>query len=434
MSPSKTFSHNMKEEPENDVRRSQSPHSTQDIALPPTVLSASTGHLQHPLFRSPETTLSGLHHLYGHSTLLMASLQAAAVLPLRNPSSLLTATYPGYTLRDQESFLAWTSARAGMAHFLPKETEKNVPVSPPETTSPPSNGSSSGGKSNDSAIKKKADNGRDKVFSCNICNRTFGYKHVLQNHERTHTGEKPFACNQCGKRFTRDHHLKTHLRLHTGEKPYQCSHCDRQFVQVANLRRHLRVHTGERPYACEMCNSRFSDSNQLKAHMLIHKGEKPFSCTNCIGRFRRRHHLLHHKCPAGGVTTEAKIKEEPPRTPSSFNEEISDDDYEANDRLSSSESINRPSVSPEELLRDNSQEKKRERKPKETRRVVRPTHSPLGVSMAVDVVAQPPHIPFIPEQTEPEDLSMTSRRSTYSPFDSERHTLSLVKEEWCGNV
>ncbi|XP_035216069.1 zinc finger and BTB domain-containing protein 24-like [Stegodyphus dumicola] len=149
--------------------------------------------------------------------------------------------------------------------------------------------------------EKPAKNGApkngDKTFACSICNRCFGYKHVLQNHERTHTGEKPFECPECHKRFTRDHHLKTHLRLHTGEKPYQCSHCDRHFVQVANLRRHLRVHTGERPYACQMCESRFSDSNQLKAHMLIHRGEKPYQCQECLGRFRRRHHLNHHKCP-----------------------------------------------------------------------------------------------------------------------------------------
>lgn len=112
-----------------------------------------------------------------------------------------------------------------------------------------------------------------KTFTCKTCYRSFGYKHVLQNHERTHTGEKPFACKMCEKRFTRDHHLKTHMRLHTGEKPYHCDFCDRQFVQVANLRRHLRVHTGEKPNVCELCNARFSDSNQLKAHRSMHENE-----------------------------------------------------------------------------------------------------------------------------------------------------------------
>ena len=45
------------------------------------------------------------------------------------------------------------------------------------------------------------------------------------------------------------------------------------------------------------CDSRFSDSNQLKAHMLIHRGEKPYKCDKCQGFYRRRHHLIHHKCP-----------------------------------------------------------------------------------------------------------------------------------------
>lgn len=138
--------------------------------------------------------------------------------------------------------------------------------------------------------------GREQVFTCETCKRSFGYKHVLQNHERTHTGEKPFHCGLCEKKFTRDHHLKMHMRLHLGQKPYECTECDRKFVQVANLRRHLRVHTGERPYPCELCKSKFSDSNQLKSHMLIHKGEKPFKCIWCQRRFRRRQQLLNHKC------------------------------------------------------------------------------------------------------------------------------------------
>lgn len=134
--------------------------------------------------------------------------------------------------------------------------------------SPPTSGSSP-----DTAPTLTKDPSRDKTFTCKVCSRSFGYKHVLQNHERTHTGEKPFSCTECGKRFTRDHHLKTHMRLHTGEKPYHCSYCERQFVQVANLRRHILVHTKERPYGCELCQAKFADSNQLKAHALTHAAE-----------------------------------------------------------------------------------------------------------------------------------------------------------------
>lgn len=180
----------------------------------------------------------------------------------------------------------------------------NGPISPPSSGSSPNSSAheaSSGtgnaaGNASAAASAAGKDPSRDKSFTCKICSRSFGYKHVLQNHERTHTGEKPFECPECHKRFTRDHHLKTHMRLHTGEKPYHCSHCDRQFVQVANLRRHLRVHTGERPYTCEICDGKFSDSNQLKSHMLVHNGEKPFECERCHMKFRRRHHLMNHKC------------------------------------------------------------------------------------------------------------------------------------------
>ncbi|TDG49140.1 hypothetical protein AWZ03_004440 [Drosophila navojoa] len=193
------------------------------------------------------------------------------------------------------------------------QTEISMSVSdlyhtPSGPISPPSSGSSPNSSAHEATAAAAAaagatgaaapakDPSRDKSFTCKICSRSFGYKHVLQNHERTHTGEKPFECPECHKRFTRDHHLKTHMRLHTGEKPYHCSHCDRQFVQVANLRRHLRVHTGERPYTCEICEGKFSDSNQLKSHMLVHNGEKPFECERCHMKFRRRHHLMNHKC------------------------------------------------------------------------------------------------------------------------------------------
>lgn len=167
--------------------------------------------------------------------------------------------------------------------------------------------------------KKQPGNRPEKLFTCLTCDRSFGYKHVLQNHERTHTGEKPFQCTQCEKRFTRDHHLKTHMRLHTGEKPYNCPQCDKTFVQVANLRRHVRVHTGEKPYKCsyEDCKAVFSDSNQLKFHRTsVHNEEKvkeetPYMCQACGTAFSRRALLNKHQClPSSSSSTTPP----PPRT------------------------------------------------------------------------------------------------------------------------
>lgn len=77
------------------------------------------------------------------------------------------------------------------------------PISPPTTgSSPQSTGSidhpntsaGSGGIAPSIPAPKTKTANRDKIFTCTVCGRDFHYKHVLQNHERTHTGEKPFAC------------------------------------------------------------------------------------------------------------------------------------------------------------------------------------------------------------------------------------------------
>lgn len=308
------------------------------------------------------------------------------------------------------------------------------PISPPTSgSSPQSTGSVDHQSPSSSSVPATTtkDPTRDKVFTCKICNRSFGYKHVLQNHERTHTGEKPFACPECNKRFTRDHHLKTHMRLHTGEKPYHCNHCDRQFVQVANLRRHLRVHTGEKPYTCDICQSKFSDSNQLKAHVLIHNGEKPYQCDQCLTRFRRRQHLEHHKCSINSPPTPAMSPAMSIGNKSATSRsDASEHSLDLSTHLSSN--VNKhlhlkpellqmqppaygPLVSmttldhmPLDLSVEDGVEnnEKRNRKSHDVRRILR---------IPPQIIHRPTELP---EQTEPEDLSMHSPRSS-SPISNE---------------
>ncbi|KAF2361438.1 Zinc finger C2H2-type [Trinorchestia longiramus] len=273
----------------------------------------------------------------------------------------------------------------------------------------------------------------EKQFTCHTCNRSFGYKHVLQNHERTHTGEKPFKCLKCGKCFTRDHHLKTHMRLHTGERPYHCTYCAKQFVQVANLRRHLRVHTGEKPFVCFDCPACFSDSNQLKSHKNAHghhskqplktfKGAQfessnvnpdymyddiseqaevssSFVCDLCSLSFSSHEDLKRHTCHAASSSS----------SPSSFSPNMSPDidgnylpEISTSSRLQDSFSSSSSSTS-RELQVDSS---------KASSICMRVTAS-CWLSDS-NSCGQSMH--DIPEQTEPEDLSLRRRNSNGSGF------------------
>jgi len=223
-----------------------------------SILTPGGGHHHHQQQHSPDSSSSG-----GHNK--KKNLGYTAGLIVKDTSSINNKTKAAKTVKAQVArrnaknkalLMDDVTTGSGM-DGKPLIIEPPLMVSPVGTSSPPSvngssGGSSTGGHHNKSSSSRsssvmaptagsdglKSSNGGDvsvnggKVFSCSICHRTFGYKHVLQNHERTHTGEKPFECKQCGKRFTRDHHLKTHMRLHTGEKPYNCTHCDRQFVQV----------------------------------------------------------------------------------------------------------------------------------------------------------------------------------------------------------
>lgn len=190
--------------------------------------------------------------------------------------------------------------------------------------------------------------------------------------------------------------------------------------------------------------------------MLIHKGEKPFSCVACSGRFRRRHHLMHHKCPkdvgvapllqppadadgAGRAATKrrqdaaaaaktlladhqeallgnylqlnhhhqlnlnlnhlnhlnhvgsigADVESEPPPTPSSYgvasNEDLADvDDLSP---LPDAAIADVPSVGVDAT----SHQKQRERKPRETRRLIRLTTAvaPANFDVAIGVGVPP---------------------------------------------
>ena len=82
-------------------------------------------------------------------------------------------------------------------------------------------------------------------------------------------------CDTCQKEFSsipklKLHYLRSSLCSHGDDlKPFPCTECDKRFNTAKYLENHMRSHTGERPFQCEKCSKRFKFSNRLKYHNCI---------------------------------------------------------------------------------------------------------------------------------------------------------------------
>ena len=121
---------------------------------------------------------------------------------------------------------------------------------------------------------------------------------LLEEHLKTHTGEKTNKCNQCDYSSSQAGNLRRHFKMHSGEKPNICNQCDFASSHTGNLGRHLKKHSGEKPNKCNQCYYASSRAGNLKAHLKTHSGEKPNKCDQCVyassDASNMRRHLERH--------------------------------------------------------------------------------------------------------------------------------------------
>ncbi|XP_018083604.1 zinc finger protein 574 [Xenopus laevis] len=130
---------------------------------------------------------------------------------------------------------------------------------------------------------------------CTVCGKHFKQKVHLQNHMRTHTGERPFQCTDCGKAYRSISSLKCHHLTHTGVKPYRCDFCGKGFTQKSNLKQHRTLHTGASLFPCEVCGMEFNRASKLTLHRRLHTGALTYKCAECSKSFMRKELLELHQ-------------------------------------------------------------------------------------------------------------------------------------------
>lgn len=197
---------------------------------------------------------------------------------------------------------------------------------------------SSDGNEGQTPVRSKTNKAKDKVYSCDECDRVFTDRSCLRKHEACHNKETGTnVCDVCGKCYATKGGLRTHRETHTDDKKFICEHCGSGFYQKGNLMQHLKTDIGlckgmkgthsvmmdcnlckrsftsvnrlkqhERKHqrleelsgpdglVCKDCGKSFTGFHQLQRHLMTHAGERPHKCKFCEKSFTQKSNMMAH--------------------------------------------------------------------------------------------------------------------------------------------
>lgn len=131
------------------------------------------------------------------------------------------------------------------------------------------------------------------IWSCDICNRNFSTKQILQRHRiALHDHNKDFKCDQCPMWFSssNNHELIKHVNeVHNGFKKFICDYhgCNKEFSRRDALKRH---HSGVH----ETQKAKNVMQQTASKHSGVPVPLPTYSCFDCGLNFRYQTSLILH--------------------------------------------------------------------------------------------------------------------------------------------